>query len=446
MDVAELLPFLMFLMLLIFLIAGFPVAFTIGGTALLFAAIGNAFEIFIWSDLGFIPSRIFGIMTNYTLVAVPLFIFMGLILEKSGIAANLLKTITYLLRGYRASLVSTVIIVGAILAASTGIVGATVVTMGVISLPSMLEKKYNKSLATGVVAASGTLGQIIPPSIVLVLLGDIMSVDVSDLFMGALIPGLILVLAYLVYVNILLFICPTRFPTIDKDCNDSIKPKEILKSLLEPALLMILVLGSILIGLATPTESASCGVFGALLIASLNKLINWQSIKECMYKTAEITSMVFLILITAQFFGIVFRGLYGDEILIDLINSLPVEPQIILFAILILLFILGFFLDFLEICFIVVPIILPIMVTLGYDKLWLAVIIALNLQTSFLTPPFGFALFYLKGVAPKEVSTQDIYKGVIPFILIQLLIMGLTIIFPSLVTYLPGYLNTSNFR
>lgn len=432
----ELIPLLMFPVLLIFLLSGYPVAFILSGTALLFAGLGHYLDIFYLDDLGFLPSRIFAIVSNFTLLAVPLFVFMGITLEKSGVAEQLLQTISYLLRRVRSSMTLAVIVVGALLAASTGIVGATVVTMGVLSLPTMLQSGYKKELACGTIAASGTLGQIIPPSIVLVLLGDMMNVDVGDLFAGAIFPGILLVGLYIAYVLGVSF--------LDKSSEDRIEPalkpastKEIFAALIPPLLLVTLVLGTILFGIASPTEAASCGAVGAIFIGFWKGKLNWKVCRNIGIETAQTTSMVFMILIGAQFFGVVFRGLSGDEVITDIIQNLQWGPYWVLLALMLILFVLGFFLDFLEICFIVIPIVLPIMTGLGFDPLWLAILIAVNLQTSFLTPPFGFALFYLKGVAPPEVSTMDIYRGVMPFVAIQIFALFILAVFPQIVLWLP---------
>lgn len=438
MMLEEWLPLLMFPVLLTFLLLGFPVAFTLGGTALMFGLIGHFLDLFYLTDFGFIPMRVFGIVGNFTLVAVPLFVFMGLVLEKTGIAEELLRTVNELFHRQRGSLAVAVVLVGALLAASTGIVGATVVTMGVLSLPTMLNRGYQKELSCGTIAAAGTLGQIIPPSIVLVLLGDMMNVDVGNLFVGALLPGLMLVGAYLVYLQIRLRFNPGLAPDGGGGVDPNGRLRQLALTLLPPIILMTLVLGSILLGLASPTEAAAFGAFFALIIALLKKSLSRRVLQNVCMDTAKITSMVFVILIGAQFFGVVFRGLAGDDVIGSLIADLEEHRSFILLGLMVLLFVLGFFLDFLEICFIVIPIILPHMVQLGYDPLWLAVLIAVNLQTSFLTPPFGFALFYLKGVSPPGVSTMTIYRGVIPFVIIQLASLGVLAMYPQLVQWLPG--------
>lgn len=436
MTIETLLPITMFVALLAMLLLGYPVAFTLAGTALLFGLLGHFLDLFYLTDLGFIPNRIWGIIGNFTLVAVPLFVFMGLTLEKAGIAEDLLKTFSRIYANYRGSLILTVIIVGGFLAASTGIVGATVVTMGVLTLPSMMEQGYDKRLSCGAVAASGTLGQIIPPSIVLVLLGDIMNVDVGDLFIGAIFPGLILVGLYLAYTAARIFFNSDLAPSID---NRNEKPTihEILSSLLPPLFLMCVVLGSILFGFASPTEAAACGASGALLVAASKKKLTLPLLKSINEHTVRITAMVFAILIGAQFFGVVFRGLGGDDVIIDLIAQFELHPGVVLFAIMLLIFVLGFFLDFLEICFIVIPIVMPILSDLGYSPLWVGILIAINLQTSFLTPPFGFSLFYLKGVAPNSIKTTDIYQGIMPFVVIQIFVLSLVAMFPGIILWLP---------
>lgn len=437
MDLIELLPLFMFPTLLLFLLVGYPVAFTLSGVGLLFAGIGIYFDVFLIQDLGFLPMRIFGIMKNFTLLAVPLFIFMGIILEKSGIAEKLLESVSYILRNIKGSLYFSVILVGAVLAASTGIVGATVVTMGVLTLPTMLKNNYDKDLSLGVIAASGTLGQIIPPSIVLILLGDMMNVDIGDLFLGALVPGSLLVLLYFFYCYIRILKNPSLAPDRNFTSTQKIDYITILKNTLPPLLLIILVLGSILLGFASPTESASLGALGAMVIAFLKGNLPYKTLFIAAKEASMLTAMVFTILIGAQLFGIVFRGLDGDSLLTNFILEHNINKNLLLIFLMALLFILGFFLDFMEICFIVIPIMLPIFTALEYDMLWLSILIAINLQTSFLTPPFGFALFYLKGVTPKEIKTTDIYKGVLPFIGIQVFVLILLTSFPILVTWLP---------
>lgn len=427
------LPLFMFPTLLILIMTGMPVAFVLSGTAILFGGLGYALDLFYLEDFGFVPARIFGIASNFTLVAVPLFVFMGLTLERSGIAENLLISMSRMLKGVRASLTISVIIVGALLAASTGIVGATVATMGVLALPTMLNQGYDKGLASGTIAASGSLGQVIPPSIVLVILGEMMNVDVGELFAGAIIPGLLLVVLYIVYVFI------QGEPSRNDDHAQDQDILACMKAAMPPLVLMVVVLGSILGGVASPTEAASCGAVGALVIAAMRKKLSLSTLSEIGQETALTTSMVFTILVGAQFFGVVFRGLGGDDMISDLILSLEINQFVVLSALMVLVFILGFFLDFLEICFIVIPMVMPITKVLEFDHLWLAILFAINLQTSFLTPPFGFALFYLKGVAPDHVSTGDIYRGIIPFVGIQVLVLLIVVLFPDLVTWLPRH-------
>ena len=435
----EFLPLIMFITVFVFLLFGYPVAFTIGGVSLFFGFVGFGPDFF-----SLLPLRIWGTMSNFTLLAVPLFIYMGVMLEKSGLAEELLETMALLFAKVRGGLAVSVIIVGALMGASTGIVGATVVTMGLLSVPTMLKRKYNSSLATGTVAASGTLGQIIPPSIILVLLGDIMSVPIGELFVGAVIPSLTLVLLYIVYVLIISNLKPELAPLIPQEELDKISKKElyrrVFKVMLPPLVLMLAVLGSIFAGIASPTEAASVGSVGATLLTVAFKKFNKKTFKEVMNTTAQLTSMVFIILIGATTLGLVFRGLDGDALIKTLIDALPFGKWGILFIVMLIIFIAGFFLDFIEITFIHVPVLAPIMISLGVDPLWLAVLIALNLQTSFITPPFGFSLFYLKGVCPPEVKTTDIYKGITPFVIIQLIGLLLVCFIPETVTWLPKVL------
>jgi len=513
----EYLDLLMFAVAILVLILGFPVAFSLAGVAIAFALIGDQLGVFPIQFLKAIPQRIFGTMTNEVLMAVPLFIFMGTILEKSKVAEDLLENMSKLLKGIRGGLGISVTIVGALLAASTGIVGATVVTMGLLSLPTMLKNGYNPKLASGVITAAGTLGQIIPPSIVLILLGDVISnayqksqlnmgifspdtVSVGDLFAGSLFPGLLLVALYILYQFIKAIIDPSSTPKISIE-SDNTNYKNLFKVLFPPLFLIIAVLGSILSGFATPTEAASVGAIGAILLAAsritkekfitkisagsfiillfLNFLFDLRLNRSdlglfdilplilasmafiiflvstflCIYKlylsnvlvdaarsSTKITSMVFVILIGATFFSLVFRGLGGDETIENFLTNLPGGTFSAILIVMIAMFLLGFFLDFIEITFVVVPIVAPIILQMGIDPVWLGVMMAINLQTSFLTPPFGFALFYLRGVAPDSVKTTDIYKGVIPFIFIQILMLLLLSLFPSIATWLPNYI------
>jgi tripartite ATP-independent transporter DctM subunit len=446
---------LLFLTVIGVLLAGFPVAFTLGGTALLFAAAGTATGIFNDALLSSLPNRVFGIMSNETLVAVPLFVFMGVTLERARIAEELLDTLSRLFGALRGGLGISVTLVGMLLAASTGIVGATVVTMGLLSLPTMLRRGYSAEVATGTICASGTLGQIIPPSIILVMLGDVMSsayqqaqvemgsfspktVSVGDLFAGALIPGLLLVVLYILYLAAAAFFRPSLMPAYERSEDDVVSILQILRALLPPLLLIFAVLGSILAGFATPTEAAGVGGMGALLLALSRREISLARLSDIMQATLKISSMVFLILIGASIFSLVFRGFGGDDGVRAILESLPGGVVGAVILVMLVMFLLGFVLDFIEITFVVVPIVGPVLLAMGLDPVWLGVMIAINLQTSFLTPPFGFALFYLRGVAPASVTTQQIYRGVIPFVAIQLGALLLLALIPELVTWLPG--------
>ncbi len=435
----EFMPLIMFAFVFALLLLGYPVAFTIGGVSLFFGLIGFGPGFF-----NLLPLRIWGRMTAFTLLAVPLFIYMGVMLEKSGIAEELLETMALVFARIRGGLAISVIFVGALMGASTGIVGATVVTMGLLSVPTLMRRKYNKSLATGTVAASGTLGQIIPPSIVLVLLGDIINIPIGDLFIGAVIPGLILVALYMLYIFIIAFIRPDWAPQVPKEELDKISMKElfgmVFKALIPPLVLMLSVLGSIFAGIASPTEAASVGAVGATLLTVIHKRFNYRVLLEVMKTTTNLTCMVFIILVGATTLGLVFRGLDGDRLVRGLILGLPFGKWGILLIVMSIIFIAGFFLDFIEITFIHVPVLAPIMIAMGVNPLWLAVLIAVNLQTSFLTPPFGFSLFYLKGVTPPEVQTMDIYKGIVPFVIIQLIGLVVICLIPEAVTWLPQLL------
>jgi len=446
---------LLFLSVILVLLAGFPVAFTLGGTALIFATIGVVTGTFNEALLSGLPNRVFGIMSNETLVAVPLFVFMGVTLERARIAEELLDTLSRLFGTLRGGLGISVTLVGMLLAASTGIVGATVVTMGLLSLPTMLRRGYSPEIATGTICASGTLGQIIPPSIILVMLGDVMAsayqqaqlelgvfspktVSVGDLFAGALIPGLLLVVLYVVYLVIAAFIRPDLMPAFDRGADDRVSVLQILRALLPPLVLILAVLGSILMGLATPTEAAGVGGMGALLLAVLRREISLERLKDIMQATLKISSMVFLILIGASIFSLVFRGFGGDDGVHAILGALPGGVIGAVIVVMLVMFLLGFVLDFIEITFVVVPIVGPVLLAMGLDPVWLGIMIAINLQTSFLTPPFGFALFYLRGVAPPSVTTEQIYRGVVPFVAIQVGALLLLALFPELVTWLPG--------
>ncbi|MBN2333080.1 MAG: TRAP transporter large permease subunit [Deltaproteobacteria bacterium] len=435
----EYMSLIMFASVFFLLLLGYPVAFTIGGVSLFFGLIGFGPQFF-----NLLPLRIWGTMSNFTLLAVPLFIYMGVMLERSGLAEELLETMGLVFARVRGGLAISVIIVGALLGASTGIVGATVVTMGLLSLPTMLKRNYSKALATGTVAASGTLGQIIPPSIVLVLLGDIMNVPIGDLFVGAVIPGLILVVLYMLYVFIISSIKPEWAPPIPAEELAGISKKQmrqrVLKAFLPPLFLMVAVLGSIFAGIASPTEAAAVGAVGATLLTAMQKKLNLDTLMDVMKGTTNLTCMVFIILVGATTLGLVFRGLNGDALVRELIGALPFGKWGILSIVMTVIFFAGFFLDFIEITFIHVPVLAPIMLTMGVNPLWLAVLIAVNLQTSFLTPPFGFSLFYLKGVAPPGVQTIDIYKGIIPFVIIQVIALVIIALIPETITWLPHVL------
>ena len=446
---------LLILVLLLGLSSGYPVALVLGGASILVASIGLLTGHFDPIFFYVLPERFYGIMNNESLIAIPLFVLMGVILEKSDLAKELLNTMGDLSGGGKTSLSLSVFFVGALLAASTGIVGATVVTMGLISLPSLLEKKVSPKKAAGIVAASGTLGQIIPPSIVLIILGDVIStanqeaqldqgvfkttaVSVGDLFAGALIPGFMLVTLYMLYVFFSELLSSSRHK---ENPNEYliVKPSwsKIFSALIPPIVLVLLVLGSILFGVATPTEAASVGVIGSLALSFFKKKLDFNSFIDCLDQTIITTSMVFLILIGANILSIVFRGFEGDELVHSLLSSLGTEPFWAFAVVMAMIFFLGFFLDFFEITFVVVPLVGPTLISMGYDPVWLGVMIALNLQTSFLTPPFGFSLFYLRGVAPKEIKTSDIYSGVVPFIIIQILMLGLLYSFPQMALALP---------
>ena len=450
----ELIPLVMFGVICIVLLAGFPVAFSLAGTALIFSGIGIMTNTFDGSLLGTIPNRLYGDMTNMTLVAVPLFIFMGVLLEKSNLAQDLLSNMADLMGGFKGSLAISVIFVGALIAASTGIVGATVIAMGLISLPIMLQRNYDQSLAAGTICATGTLGQIIPPSIALVILGDVLSasyqqsqlsignfsartVSVGDLFMGAVVPGLILVIAYAAYVIIRAHISPSLAPAQEVKAVKNRK-KIIFTTLLPPFVLIASVLGSILAGIATPSEAAGVGAFGGLILTLSKSSLTKKNLTEAVETTTEITAMVFMILLGSSIFSLVFRGFGGDDLISSVFASLPGGVFSAVLLVMVIIFLLGFILDFIQITLVVVPIVGPALLSLGVDPIWLGIMIAINLQTSFLTPPFGFALFYLRGVAPDSLPTEAIYKGVVPFILIQLAVLICLAIFPGLVTTLPN--------
>ena len=443
----EIVPLLLLVLICSALLLGYPVAFTLSGVSILFALICIPLGIFDESILKSIPLRIFGIMNNVTLLAVPLFIFMGTILERSGIAAKMLANMALAFKNIRGGLSISIIVVGALLAASTGIVGATVVTMGLMSLPVLIQQGYKKDFSSGLVASTGTLGQIIPPSIALVLLGDVMSnayqraqnnmgifsqktVTVGDLFVGAIIPGMLICLGYLIYT---LYQNHKNLDILFEPNAKNAPLSEILKTLALPLILIILVLGSIIGGIATPTEASAIGAMGALIIAMVNGKFNLAFIQDASQKTAIVTTMIFTILIGASIFSLIFRGVGGDELINLVFGSLPGGAYTALIFVLLFVFLLGFILDFIEICYVIVPLVAPPLLMMGFDPVWLAILLAINLQTSFLTPPFGFSLFYLRGVADKSIKTSEIYKGVIPFILIQLAILTLVLVFPFIV-------------
>jgi tripartite ATP-independent transporter DctM subunit len=437
------------------LMAGFPVAFTLAGVALIFAGIGVLTGTFDPVFLEAFPNRIYGIMTNETLIAVPVFVFMGVMLERSRLADQLLRSLAQLMHGTPGGLGLAVVIVGAMMAASTGIVGATVVTMGLISLPTMLRRGYDPAVSTGTICAAGTLGQIIPPSIVLVMLADVLSnayqqaqlrtgnyspetVSVGELFAGALVPGLLLVLFYLIYLSVLARVRPSLIPMGVADEDGPVGVGRLLLLISGPLLLIVAVLGSILQGVATPTEAAAVGAVGAMLLALVSGHFSLAALKDVVFRTTRITAMVFMILIGASLFSLVFRGFGGDELIGGFLTTLPGGVVTATVLVMLVLFLLGFVLDFIEIIFVVVPIVGPVLMAMGLDPLWLGIMIAVNLQTSFLTPPFGFSLFYLRGACPESVPTSAIYRGVIPFIAIQLLVLLLLALWPPLVTWLPG--------
>lgn len=433
----EIWAILMFAALIPALLLGYPVAFTLGAIAILFGSLTVGIEIF-----SLLPYRIFGIMTNFTLLAVPLFIFMGIILDKSGVAEDLLESMAKLFGKRPGGLATAVVLVGALLAASTGVVGATVVTLGVIALPTMLKHNYDAPLACGTIAASGTLGQVIPPSIVAILLADIIGVPVGRMFMATLIPGIFLVGLYILYISFVGLRNPHRAPPVEGISN--IDLTALTKTILPPIALIFSVLGSIFFGVASPTEAAAVGATGALLIAVTRNRLQWIVLSRAAMQATKLTSMVFMILIGATAFGLVFKALGGDNLVATFFSDIGVSATGFILISMAVIFVLGFFLDFIEICFIVVPILQPIAQQMGVDLLWFAILISMNLQTSFLTPPFGFSLFYLKAVAPKEIRAYQIYRGVMPFILIQLVLIGLIVAFPKSVIWLPDLMDRYN--
>ncbi len=421
---------IMFFVALVMLLLGFPVAFTFGGIALIFGVFAEGFDMF-----AFMPFRIQSYMENTVMMAVPLFIFMGIVLQKTQLAEQLLEAMGKLFGGVRGGLAISTILVGALLAASTGVVGASVVAMGLISLPVMLKYNYDKSLACGTICASGTLGQIIPPSIILIILGDVLGIPVGDLFQAALLPGAVLIACYIAYILILTYMNPEMAPPIPNDLDNESRKAQIisaLKAILPPLALVLVVLGSIFTGIATPTESSALGGVGAIVLALLYRQFSWKMLYDSSLETVKVTAMVFAILMGATAFSMAFSYTGGDYIVEELLLDLPGEKWGFIILAMLAILILGFFIDFIEIAFIIVPILAPVAEALGINMVWFAILIAMNLQTSFLTPPFGFSLFYLKGVAPSSVRTQDIYKGVMPFILIQILVLVSIVIFPEL--------------
>ena len=460
----EYMSFYLFAAVFILLLIGYPVAFTLAGTALMFTVIGEMSGTFDHAFLEALPNRLYGIIGNKILMAVPLFVFMGVMLERSKIADELLTTMSRLFGKLRGGLGISVVLVGMLLAASTGIVGATVVTMGLLSLPTMLNQGYDPKVSTGLICASGTLGQIIPPSIVLVLLGDVLSnayqqaqldmgifspetISVSDLFVGALIPGLLLVAFYILYITGLAFFNKDAMPAasannVDNNTNDESRLyHDVIKSLIPPLVLILAVLGSIISGLATPTEAAAIGAVGAMILAASKKMLNLKTLQEVVRSTTRVSCMVFMILIGAALFSLVFRGFEGEELIQELLGDLEGGKYHALFVVMLVMFLLGFVLDFIEITFVIVPIVGPVLLTMGIEPVWLGILIAINLQTSFLTPPFGFALFYLRGVAPASIKTTQIYQGVMPFIVIQLMVMAMIAYWPEIATWLPARLS-----
>ena len=441
--------FVILFLILVFvsLLSGFPVAFILSGVSLLFAFVGVIFGFFDYSFLMAFPNRLFGVMGNQNLLAVPLFIFMGLVLEKTKIAENLIQDMNAMFNKTDSGLAISVVVVGALMAASTGIVGASVVTLGLLTYPVLIKNGYSPSIASGTICASGTLGQIIPPSLVLILLADVLSssyqqaqlnmgifspetITIADLFLGAILPGLLLPIFYTIYLKTL------KIKSVESIANKKLS----LLNIIYPLGLMFLVLGSIIFGIATPSEAAGIGALGAIFIGYSRNSLTKNILDNCVYDSIRLTSMVFMILIGAILFSLVFRGLGGEEVIHKLLVELPNDKMLTLIIVLVIMFVLGFILDFIEITFIVIPLIGPALFTLGFDPLWIGILIALVLQTSFITPPFGFSLFYLRGVLPKTVQTTEIYRGIIPFLIIQVVLMACVFMFPSLATYLPELL------
>ncbi len=429
------------------LLSGYPVGFVLAGTSLIFSLIASMIGVFDVSFLMAFPNRLFGIMTNQNLLAVPLFILMGVILEQTKIAENLLKAMNQIYNNTSGGYAISVVIVGALMGASTGIVGASVVTLGLLSLPVMIKNNYPKHLTCGVICASGTLGQIIPPSLVLILLADVLSsayqqaqlnmgifspetVTIAELFAGAVVPGVLLPILYIIYIKI--------FHKDLKNTSNAGVELSLVRSFLPPILLIFLVLGSIILGIATPSEAASLGVFGAILISLIQKQLDFSILDNCSRETIKLTSMIFMILIGATLFSLVFRGLNGEEAIQSILLNDSVNKFYTLLLVLFLMFLLGFILDFIEIIFIVIPIFGPILFTLGFDPIWVGILIGMILQTSFLTPPFGFSIFYLRGVTPDNIDTREIYRGIMPFVFIQLFVVILILLIPGIATLLPS--------
>lgn len=427
----EQIAIILFVLIFVLILLGFPVAYTLAGLSILFGIF------FVPDFFDLLPLRFMGTIQNVVLLAVPLFIFMGLMLEKSGLAENLLDTMAILFGKVKGGLAISVVVVGALLAASTGIVGATVITMGLISLPTMLKRNYSPELATGTIASSGTLGQIIPPSVVLVLLGSVLQVSVGDLFKAAIVPGVLLVVCYILYILIYAARNPEKAPAIPEEEIRAFKADNYLQKLVSaflfPMLLIVAVLGAIFTGIASPTEAAAVGALGATLLTFLQKKFSMPVLRDVMKGTMHLTCMVFLILFGATTFALVFRGLGGDSFLVESIQAANLSPMVFLAIVMVVVFIAGFFIDFIEIIFIIVPVVAPIFSSLGIDLIWIGILLALNLQTSFLSPPFGFSLFYLKGVAPEGVTTQHIYRGIVPFVLIQLAFLILVLVYPKII-------------
>ena len=436
MTFTELLPAWMFLTFTLLIMVGYPIAFTIAATALGFGLYAFGLDFF-----NLLPLRVWGVMINFTLIAVPLFVFMGVTLERSGLAEDLLDTMGFVFGRIPGGIAIAVVIVGTLLAASTGIVGATVTTMGLIALPTMIRRGYQKELVTGVICASGTLGQIIPPSIVLVIVGDILGVSVGDLFLGAFIPGLLLSGLYVVYLVAVSFLRPDLAPPIPADERAAVSSRVLARRvgtvLIPPLALMVAVLGSIFFGIASPTEAAAVGATGALVLTIVNRKFSRTMLHQTMQVTGRLTSMVFIILVGATAFGLAFRGMGGDRLVRNFITHMQLDPWTVFWSVMGLVFILGFFLDFIEISFIHLPVLAPILTELGFDPLWYGVMLGINLQTSFLTPPFGYALFYLRGVAPPEVTTGHIYRGIVPFVGLQVVGLITVAMFPWMATWLP---------